>query len=65
MRRSLKDVSSRDLAAGDKGLLFGPTKTGANRTISLPKFLREMLTEYRHEKLGVHTRTAAVAAATP
>lgn len=45
------DVSSRDLTAGDKGLLFGPTKTGANRTISLPKFLREMLTDYLGQPL--------------
>ena len=51
VRRARKDVSSRDLAAGDKGLLFGPTKTGANRTISLPKFLREMLTDYLGQPL--------------
>ena len=51
VRRALKDVSSSDLATGEKGLLFGPTKTGANRTISLPKFLREMLTEYLGQPL--------------
>jgi integrase len=35
VRRALKDVDGR--------LEFGPTKTHTQRTVSLPKFLREML----------------------
>ena len=38
MRRALKDVNGR--------LELGPTKTHAQRTISLPAFLKEMLREH-------------------
>jgi integrase len=42
----LKDVNGKDLDAADKGLIFGPTKNHTTRTVSLPKFLREMLNEH-------------------
>lgn len=38
VRRALNDVQGH--------LEFGPTKTHSNRTVSLPKFLREMLNEH-------------------
>ncbi len=42
VKEALKEVhsSSEHIAARDKGLIFGPTKTHAERAISLPDFLR-------------------------
>lgn len=45
--RALKEInSSADSLDGDKGLIFGPTKTHASRAVSLPPFLRAMLADH-------------------
>jgi integrase len=46
--RALKDIStsSENIAPEDKGLIFGPTKTGKVRTLGLPRFLVAMLTDH-------------------
>jgi integrase len=47
VERALKEVNtSAEFLAGDKGLVFGPTKTHAARAVSLPAFLRPMLSEH-------------------
>ena len=43
VERALKEVNSAGLADSDRGLIFGPTKTGATRHVGLPKFLGDML----------------------
>ena len=43
VERALKEVNSKGLDSQDKGLIFGPTKTGAARHVGLPKFLGDML----------------------
>lgn len=44
---TLKEInSSADSLNGDKGLVFGPTKTHATRTISVPRFLCDLLAEH-------------------
>jgi integrase len=46
--RALKDVntSSENIAPEDKGLIFGPTKTGKARVVGIPRFLVAMLTDH-------------------
>jgi len=48
VHRALKDVntSSENISPEDKGLIFGPTKTGKARSVGLPRFLVAMLTEH-------------------
>ncbi len=47
VERALKEVNtSAEFLAGDKGLVFGPTKKQAARAVSLPAFLRPMLSEH-------------------
>lgn len=48
VQRALKDVntSSANIAAEDKGLIFGPTKNGRPRRLGIPKFLSDMLTAH-------------------
>ncbi|HEX4189229.1 MAG TPA: site-specific integrase [Solirubrobacteraceae bacterium] len=48
VRQALKDINttSEHLAADEKGLLFGPTKTHAARKLSLPQPITAMLTEH-------------------
>jgi integrase len=43
VRQALKSADGQD---GSKGPLFGPPKNGKTRTVTLPKFLRAMLTEH-------------------
>lgn len=45
--RALKDIntSSENIADEDKGLIFGPTKTGKVRIVGIPRFLVAMLTD--------------------
>ncbi len=43
VRQALKSVDGQD---GSNGPLFGGTKTGKARTVTLPRFLRAMLTEH-------------------
>lgn len=54
--RALKDIntSSENIAPEDKGLIFGPTKTGKARIIGIPRFLKGML-EVHLEEDGVPT----------
>jgi integrase len=47
--RALKDIHGRhtaDWSDDQRGLLFGPTKNHASRTVTIPKFLRDVLTEH-------------------
>jgi integrase len=46
--RALKDIntSSPNIADEDKGLIFGATKTGASRSVGLPRFLADMLADH-------------------
>lgn len=48
VRQALKDInsSSSHLAASEKGLLFGPTKTHQERKLSLPSPIATMLAEH-------------------
>ncbi len=47
VRRALKEITGTDLPAEHKGLIFGPVKTAqSERTVALPKFLRELLAEH-------------------
>lgn len=46
---ALKEVNSKKLADDDNGLFFGPTKTHAQRTVTLPRFLRDMLNDHLSE----------------
>lgn len=43
---ALKEVNGKGLAEEDKGLLFGPTKNHNDRTVILPRFLRDMLNDH-------------------
>lgn len=46
VERALKEINSSAASMKDsKGLIFGPTKTHATRAVSLPPFLRSMLTD--------------------
>lgn len=51
---ALKDISttSVNIAPEDKGLIFGTTKTGKVRTLGLPRFLVDMLTEHLESVSG-------------
>jgi integrase len=46
--RALKDIntSSPNIPDESKGLIFGPTKTGASRSVGLPRFLADMLADH-------------------
>jgi integrase len=44
--RALKDIHGRFSSAEQKGMLFGPTKSHATRTVQLPKFLTAILNDY-------------------
>jgi integrase len=48
VNRALKEINSTSptLSAGDKGLIFGATKTGKCRVIGVPCFLVAMLTDH-------------------
>jgi integrase len=46
VNEALRDLSSTRLPEAERGLTFGPTKTHARRTITLPAFLRDLLTEH-------------------
>ncbi len=46
VNQALKDLTGTRLPEAERGLTFGPTKTHARRTITLPAFLRELLTEH-------------------
>jgi integrase len=46
VNQALDDLSSTRLPEAERGLTFGPTKTHARRTITLPALLRELLTEH-------------------
>jgi integrase len=46
VRRALKELHGAQLDAAHKGLQFGPTKNHAERTVGLPKFLRDFLEEH-------------------
>jgi integrase len=46
VRQALKEINSKHLDAGDKGLVFGPTKTHEQRSIKLPKAINELLGEH-------------------
>lgn len=48
VHRALKDInsSSKHISPADKGLIFGPTKTGKVRSVGLPSFLVTMLTDH-------------------
>jgi integrase len=43
---ALKEINGKKLAPEDKGLIFGPTKTHTERTVVLPRFLRDMLNDH-------------------
>lgn len=50
VRGALKEInSSAESMKADKGLVFGPTKTHAERKLTLPPFLRTMLADYLTE----------------
>lgn len=50
VERALTEISSSaESMAEDKGLVFGPTKTQAERKLTLPAFLAGMLTEHLAE----------------
>jgi integrase len=50
VERALKEInSSAESMKEDKGLVFGPTKAHATRTVSLPPFLRSMLEDHLAE----------------
>jgi integrase len=48
VRQALKDISSTSawLTAAEKGLLFGPTKTHAERKLSLPEPIKQLLADH-------------------
>jgi len=47
VERALKEINtSAEPLAGEKGLVFGPTRTHAARAVSLPAFLRPLLSEH-------------------
>ena len=48
VRQALKDINTTSawLTAAEKGLLFGPTKTHAERKLSLPAPIKDLLTEH-------------------
>lgn len=48
VRQALKDISttSEHVADHEKGLVFGDTKTHAERIVSLPQFLRDFVAEH-------------------
>jgi integrase len=46
VEEALKDLSGARLPEEERHLTFGPTKTHARRSISLPRFLRDMLAEH-------------------
>lgn len=46
VNQALKDLSSARLPEAERGLSFGPTKTHARRTVTLPAFLAKMLDEH-------------------
>jgi integrase len=48
VRQALKDINTTSewLTAAEKGLLFGPTKTHAERKLSLPSPIKAMLAEH-------------------
>ena len=46
VNQALEDLTGTRLPEGERGLTFGPTKTHARRAITLPAFLRDLLTEH-------------------
>jgi integrase len=53
VRQALKDINttSTHLTAKEKGLLFGPTKTHAERKLTLPAPIKKMLTDHLAQPL--------------
>jgi integrase len=43
---ALKEINGKALAESDKGIIFGPTKNHQDRTVTLPRFLRDMLNDH-------------------
>jgi integrase len=56
VNQALKDLTGTRLPDGERGLTFGPTKTHARRSITLPAFLRDMLAEHLESRpAGAYT----------
>jgi integrase len=65
VRRALKEVHGVDAGEGERGLIFGPTKTHEQRTVSLPKFLRDMLSDHLAQPLPGGNDAEALVFASP
>jgi len=65
VRRALKDVNGAALAPEHKGMIFGPTKNRTSRTVSLPRFLRDMLAEHLSSSLPSGSGPDALVFASP
>ena len=46
VNQALKDLTGARLPAGERTLTFGPTKTHARRSMTLPAFLRDLLLDH-------------------
>ena len=62
---ALKEVNSSSAPAEHKGLIFGPTKTHAERVVSLPRFLRDEFEQHVARPLPGGNRPDSLVFTTP
>jgi integrase len=65
VRRALKELHGVDTPEAERGLVFGPTKTHEQRTLSLPRFLRDLLSDHLAQPLPGGNDAEALVFASP